>query len=204
MNSILFNYIFLFSLALLFIYIANRGYFGLTIPNADIIESTVVDNAKSEATEQAQSTVSNNFLPDGISSFDEIIRYLTDSIFKNIFNIFKPVEVTGHFDDLIGQQYIIFVMLFVITISITLLFSIYIFNNILLHNKEYFLNRFNNRFILLYIKYQIFTAKLSLVIFPIIIYIGLFSLFTGLHFLVTHPVPYESLGIDLHSIVGKK
>lgn len=169
------------------------------------VESTLVREVSTEVTNvPGNAGATNNFLPNGNFSFDEIIQNLTDSIFKTVLNIFKPVDVSGHFDDLLGQQYIIIVLLLIVTISITILLTVYIFNNILLQNKDFIINRFNNRFILLYIKYVMFSAKLSLVFTPIIIYIGLFTMVVGLKFLVTHPVPYENLGIDLHTFLGKK
>ena len=26
----------------------------------------------------------------------------------------------------------------------------------------------------------------------------------GIYFLLTHPIPYEMLGVDLHTVIGKK
>ncbi|KIM35144.1 hypothetical protein M413DRAFT_449897 [Hebeloma cylindrosporum] len=31
---------------------------------------------------------------------------------------------------------------------------------------------------------------------------GLFSIANGLYWLLTHPIPYESLGLDLHQFVS--
>ena len=62
----------------------------------------------------------------------------------------------------------------------------------------------NNKFITLYLKYQIFLAKVSLFLLPLLIMLGLIELFVGLYFIITHPIPYEVLPIDLHTYVNNK
>ena len=69
-------------------------------------------------------------------------------------------------------------------------------------NKDKILNKFDNKFIKLYIKYQSFLAKLSLIYVPIIIIIGLFTLAHGFYFLITHQIPYYCLDIDLHTYIS--
>ena len=75
---------------------------------------------------------------------------------------------------------------------------------VLLNNKEFILKKiFNNRYVQLYIKYQIFIGQLSSVILPLFIMIGLIQLFIGLFYVITHPIPYENLPVDLHTYIGK-
>ena len=54
--------------------------------------------------------------------------------------------------------------------------------------KDYFLKKFTNYYINLYIKYQIILAKISFVVYPIIILSGLFVLCHGFYYLATHPI----------------
>ena len=78
------------------------------------------------------------------------------------------------------------------------------FIQILDKNKELILKKFNNRFIIYYIKYQLILLKISQVIIPLFILFGLLELFVGLYFILTHPIPYEHIGIDLHTYIKKK
>ena len=48
-------------------------------------------------------------------------------------------------------------------IGLTLLFIFYIINILFILNKDKILNKFDSKFIKLYIKYQSFLAKLSLI-----------------------------------------
>ena len=118
--------------------------------------------------------------------------------------VLRSVPVEGHLDDLIGQQIIIHIILLVLVFSLILLFIFFIINNIFILNKDKIINRFDNKFIKFYLKYQILLAKLSLIYLPIFILIGLFTLAHGLHFLITHQIPYYSLGIDLHTYIFPK
>uniref|UniRef100_A0A896Z209 Uncharacterized protein n=1 Tax=Coniophora puteana TaxID=80637 RepID=A0A896Z209_9AGAM len=138
-----------------------------------------------------------------LSLFTYISNNLTNGLINNILNFFRPVEVEGHLDDLLGQQLFVLFLLLMIVIGLILLCSVYFFINIMLNNKEFIISKFNNRFILFYIKYQVFLGKLSLFILPIFILAGLIHLFIGLHFLITHPIPIEKLPIDLHTYFKK-
>lgn len=68
----------------------------------------------------------------------------------------------------------------------------------MINNKEFLLNKFNNKFILFFIKYQLILGKISSFVLPFLIMFGLFELLIGLYFLITHPIPLEKLDIDLH------
>ena len=56
----------------------------------------------------------------------------------------------------------------------------------------------------MYIKYEAFLAKISLIYLPILIVgpFGLLVLAHGLYFLITHQISYESLGIDLQTYLS--
>lgn len=129
-----------------------------------------------------------------------------DGIFNFFIQFFKPVHVHGYLDDLIGQQIFIYSLMLLIVVSLIILFSLYTLINIMLHNKEFIINKFNtnNKFIAFFINYQITLSKISLFLLPLIIVFGLIELFVGLHYLITHPLPLEELPIDLHTYFPKK
>ena len=115
-----------------------------------------------------------------------------------LLDFFRPVPVVGYLDDLIGQQLFIHMLLFIIVISLIVLLTIYLLIQIMVNNKEFLLNKFNNKFITFYIKYQLFLGKISSFVLPLIIMFGLIELMVGLYFIITHPIPYDKLDIDLH------
>jgi hypothetical protein len=160
-----------------------------------------------ETVSKINSNNSNSFLPDEfkyLDNFQEIIDNFTDRMFNFIGSLIRPVPVEGYFDDLVGQQIMIHIILFILLISIIILILFYFINIIFLFNKEKIINRFNNKIITFYIKYQSFLAKLALIYLPIFILLGLLVLFHGLYFLITHQIPYEQLGVDLHTYITFK
>jgi len=73
----------------------------------------------------------------------------------------------------------------------------------MVNNKDFIIKRFKNRFVLFFIKYQLFLSKISLFVLPLLIMVGLIELFVGLYFIITHPIPYDKLYIDLHTYITK-
>jgi hypothetical protein len=144
----------------------------------------------------------NSYLPFSNSDFSDFVNKLIDLIFKETIQILKPVQVQGFFDDLIGQRMFVEIILFILCISIILLFIFFIFNLIFLLNKEKLINKFDNKFITFYIKYQAFLSKITLFYVPIFIFTGLFTLTKGLYWLVVNQIPYECLDVDLHKFIS--
>jgi hypothetical protein len=56
----------------------------------------------------------------------------------------------------------------------------------------------------LYFKYQTILGYISFYFLPLLILIGLVENIYILHYLITHPLPLESLGIDVHTYVSSK
>ena len=156
------------------------------------------------ALEASRSINYNNFISNGSDSLEKIYNAVYENVIIPILKLLRPVEVSGYLDDLIGQRIFILFLLFIIIISLIILFTMFVFINIFLHNKDIFINRFDNKFLKYYIKYQIFLGKISLFLLPIFIFCGLFTILMGLFFLLTHPIPYEMLDVDLHTFIGKK
>ena len=142
----------------------------------------------------------NTLLPVDNNLFDLIF---SNSVTQEILKIFRPVPVEGHLDDLIGQQIFITYLLLMIVLSLIVFFLFYVSINIINSNKEFLINKFSNKYIKLYIKYQFILTKISLILLPLLIMFGLIELLIGIHFLLTHLIPYEELGIDLHTYIKK-
>jgi hypothetical protein len=135
-------------------------------------------------------------------SLDEIYSIFNDSILNNIFNFFKPVEVTGHLDSLLGVQLVLYFSIFILAISVSLLLILHLFLNVFVLNKERITKQFQNKIILFYVKYQSILAYISLFVLPILMLFGLFSIALASYHLITHPIPYENLDIDLHQYIN--
>lgn len=144
----------------------------------------------------------NSFIPSDSTGNNDFIHTHISSLFDNVKQILidfvRPEPVEGYLDDLLGQQLFIHFLLIIIVVSLIFLFSVFLFIQTLHHNKDYILKRFNNKFVLFYIKYQILLSKISLFILPVFIMFGLIELFIGLYFIITHPIPYDLLPVDLH------
>ena len=76
------------------------------------------------------------------------------------------------------------------------------FNIIFLFNKDKIIKKFDNKIITFYVKYQVFLSRITIIYIPIFIFVGLFTLCYGLHWLITHQIPYESLDVDLHKFIS--
>ena len=184
------------------IFAAFAGMIGIAFleSNQNRVDS-IVKEALDKITHQFLASPTGLGASDNASSF---INKLMDALFSNFFSIFKPVQVEGYLDDLLGQQIIILIILFVLVISLILLFIFYIVNIIFIFNKDRLLNKVNNKVIRFYLKYQTILAKFSLFYLPVIILFELILLAHGFYFLITHQIPYDTLGIDLHIYISSK
>lgn len=171
-----------------------------------VITDNQLDPIITKVTEEANNNPvvnqAQNLLPNDVGN--SISHFINDTLNMFLMYLSQSAPVEGYLDDLIGQQLIIYILLLIVVISTIFLFLVYLFVLFILSNKDYFLTRFNNKYINFFIRYQLFLSKLSLFILPIFIMIGLLQLLIGIYFLVTHMIPYDSLGIDLHKYVSNK
>ena len=98
----------------------------------------------------------------------------------------KPTDLP--LDVLVNQHAVIIYLLFFAMVSMIILIILLIFTICLYYYKDYFLKNFTNYYVNLYIKYQIFLAKISFVIYTIFILLDMFVLVHGLFYLATHPI----------------
>jgi hypothetical protein len=175
--------------------------------NTDSVPSTAVRQADTgvdmEPSSSSDISSGNNFIPED-SSLNDFILNKFFKLFELVMDYLKPVDVSGHLDDLIGQRIFIEFILLVMCVFVTLLFTIFIINIIYFLNKDKIIKLFNNKYINMLIKYQNFVIKFNLIYIPIFIGIGLFTILNGLIWLITHPIPYTSLDIDLHQFISSK
>ena len=149
----------------------------------------------------SSSGISNNFVGDNIPSINDLSNTIADKLVEICANIFNPVLVEGYLDDLIGQHLLFQILLYIVAISILLLFIVFLFLFFILQHKEYVINKFQNKYIKMYIKYQFILAKISYYIIPILILFGLIEMIVILHYTLSHPIPYHILPINLHTYI---
>lgn len=207
----------------------NRLMFGLhtysntgTWPSLDNVASKVTDTDLNKFIEEAiksgdpktissivdqvkkilEAGNSNKFLPDSNDILDMSFKVI-DAFMRNFASFFKMVPVQGHLDDLIGQQMFIYLIVLLMSVLLLIVFTVYVINVFLLFNKDNILKRFNNRFLVFYVKYQAILIKVSLFYLPFFVFMGLFTIAHASYFLLTHQIPFEQLGIDLHIFISK-
>lgn len=168
--------------------------------NENVDKSKVMDSINAGF---AQDVDFPHFIPDN-SNVSNLMDHLMELFFKYTMEIIKPVGIQGHLDDLIGQRMMIEILLLIMSISIIFLFIFFMFNIIFLFNKDKIKNKFNNKWITFYINYQTFFSRLSLIFVPILLFFSLMSLCHGLIWLISHPIPYGKLDIDLHQFISSK
>nr|YP_009652974.1 hypothetical protein [Taiwanofungus camphoratus]QCG70012.1 hypothetical protein [Taiwanofungus camphoratus]UKQ56099.1 hypothetical protein [Taiwanofungus camphoratus]WRO45213.1 hypothetical protein [Taiwanofungus sp. YW-2023a] len=165
----------------------------------------IIDKLTEQASTSHQNISSSNSISKSLVSDGNLFPdFSINSLINFFLKLFKPREVYGYLDDLMGLQLFIYILLLVIVISLIMLLSIYMLINIMLHNKDFIIKRFNNKFIIFYINYQNILGKISIFILPSIMMFGLIELVVGLHYLITHPLPLEELPIDLHTYISSK
>ena len=144
----------------------------------------------------------SNFVSSVSDNGSNIVSHFMDAIMNNFSSFFHFSPVNGFLDDLIGQQIVLYFVILLGSISLVFLLTGFIINNLILLNKDYIVKQFSQRKIVqFYLKYQEVMIKLSLFFLPAFMYLALFTLIGSSYFMITHPIPYEQLGIDLHVLV---
>ena len=78
--------------------------------------------------------------------------------------------------------------LFILTLSLIIIIIYFYINLIILFNKDFFLNRVKNKYVLTYIKYVIFKTRIDIIIISIMILGVLSYILYILHYLIVHPI----------------
>lgn len=166
------------------------------------IPNEITDNSISNKFESASSTKVEDYSDNSKTSLlgnnnfgDDFLNISFDSLFKHFISYFNLHPVEGYLNELYGFIWFSQVLLIIISIGLLFLFFIYIFINIFLLNKDLILKKLNNKnkLIQFYFKYQIILGYISFYFIPFLIIIGLCELIYILNYLITHPLPLESL-----------
>jgi hypothetical protein len=107
---------------------------------AKLTSSTLIEEAKNISAAEHISPDNNNPI---LNAAIKMVEFLM----VNLGYIFKPEVVKGTLGDLIGQQFVIYILLMIVVLSLFLLFISYIVNVTLLltvvHQKEKIITKFN-------------------------------------------------------------
>jgi hypothetical protein len=164
------------------------GYFhAVEHPNGfnNIVNKVITKNNKVTPTSTSnKSDTISKFIP-GDNDGDKLGDMLA-SVIKAFGMEPKPTDMP--LEDLVNQHAVIIYLLFFITVGIIILTILLMITLYIYYYRDYFLKKFSNYYINLYIRYQIFLAKISFIVYPIIILSGMFVLCHGLYYLATHPV----------------
>nr|YP_010697876.1 hypothetical protein P1Q19_mgp22 [Fuscoporia viticola]WCF76837.1 hypothetical protein [Fuscoporia viticola] len=148
---------------------------------------------------------SSNFVSNSNNGNSNLVSNFMDSILDRFSSFFTPSPVSGYLDDLIGQQIVLQFVILLASVSLLLLVIAYIINNLLLLNKDFITKHLGkNKLIVFYLKYQVISIKISLFVLPLFIFLGLITLIQSSYYMITHPIPYEILDVNLHVYVDSK
>uniref|UniRef100_UPI0030E15D7E hypothetical protein n=1 Tax=Daedaleopsis nitida TaxID=1140402 RepID=UPI0030E15D7E len=116
-----------------------------TIINKEELEDYAIrKKLLEEAKNRTNNTGTSSFLPnsDDNSIFENFLPDSLSNIFRdfNISELFRPIQIEGYLDDLIGQQLFIHILMFITVISLIILFTLFLCIQVFLSKKEYFLN----------------------------------------------------------------
>ena len=104
---------------------------------AKLTSSTLIEEAKNIS----------KLSPDNNNPILDAAIKMVEFLMVNLGYIFKPEVVKGTLGDLIGQQFVIYILLMIVVLSLFLLFISYIVNVTLLltvvHQKEKIITKFN-------------------------------------------------------------
>jgi hypothetical protein len=168
------------------------------------VSDVTIDKTFETASSSKVSDHLNRFIGDGSDIFENFNTILNTYI-NNFLSIFKIHHIEGYFDDLYGFIWFCQILLFIISISVLILFLIHSIIMLFTINKDYFINKFSDKNIIIkyYLKYQIILGKISFYWLSFLIILGLISLIQIQFYLITHPLPIDNIGIDPHIWINK-
>jgi hypothetical protein len=122
------------------------------------------------------------------STLFEFITLKLQPILDSIIGFLSPVTV-DYSNVLLAQQiHGLAIFLFIICISIIILFIAFAFNIIILLYRDKLISYFTNKYIIAYLKLQTHIILFEVIFFITLILYSLYNLAIGIHFIATHPV----------------
>jgi hypothetical protein len=129
----------------------------------------------------------NPFLNAGESSGSGSTSNFT-SKFDFLRDFLSPVDHSISLETLINVHFILTLGLLILVISLIVLTIYFYINLIILFNKDYFLNKVTNKYVLMYVKYVIFKTRVDIIVIAIITLALLCFMSYVLHYLIIHPI----------------
>ncbi len=102
--------------------------------------------------------------------------------------IFSPVDHSIPLGTLINVHLVMVIGLFVLTLALLIVIIYLYINLIILFNKDFFLNKVKNKYVLLYVRYVAFKTRIDIIILGFIILAVLCYMLYILHYLIVHPI----------------
>lgn len=113
-------------------------------------------------------------------------KFLPDSSLFT--DLFAPVEHSIPLDTLLNVHFILILGLFILVFCTILLLVFLFFNLFILFNKDFLLNRVQNKYAVLYIKYVLFKSRIDVLVLGMFIIGTLCFVLYILHYLIVHPI----------------
>jgi len=110
------------------------------------------------------------------------------SNFDFIRELLSPVDHSIPLGTLINIHLVMHLGLFVMVISLIMITIFLYINLIILFNKDYFLNKVKNKYVLMYVKYVAFTTRIDIFFVSFIILSLQCFMAYILHYLIIHPI----------------
>ena len=129
-------------------------------------------------------SITSSFTSDSNNNFN----FLDNLDISFIKNFFSPVEHTMSLDTLLNLHFMLIFLLFILIACLIILTLYYYLNLIILFNKDFFLNKVKNKYVLMYVKFIIFRTRIDIAaIGAIILGVLIFTAYI-LHYLIVHPI----------------
>jgi hypothetical protein len=136
--------------------------------------------------------ISNNFTSGaGENGLEDISNNLVNSVMDFIKPILEPIQVSYSNEVLANQIYGISILLFILSLLVTILLIFFILNTLLFIYSDKLMNYFKNKYIKWYIyinkkfiAVELFFLSTSLLYF-------MYILSYGIHFIATHPITFS-------------
>lgn len=89
---------------------------------------------------------------------------------------------------LLNVHFILIFILFIIAVCVVILTFYFYLNLFILFNKEYFINKVQNKYVLMFVKYVIFKTRIDIVVIGAMNITTLIFIAYVLHYLIVHPI----------------
>nr|YP_009652943.1 hypothetical protein [Taiwanofungus camphoratus]QCG69980.1 hypothetical protein [Taiwanofungus camphoratus]UKQ56111.1 hypothetical protein [Taiwanofungus camphoratus]WRO45185.1 hypothetical protein [Taiwanofungus sp. YW-2023a] len=137
--------------------------------------------------DEANTNISNASSPSG-GGIPEASKFIPDSPVDFFRDNFSPVDHSIPLDTLINVHIILILGLFFLVLGLIFLFIFLFINLLIIFNKNYFLERIKNKYVLMYAKYVIFKSRVDILFLGLFILGILCFILYILHYLIVHPI----------------